>query len=176
MKNPYFTEFRGWGLKGVESCQGDEGVAWSAAITLYGKKVGQVRDDGNGGSLTVRLDDPSLHKTLELEERAFFGDRYFEPGGLFSHVADNMDAMKTVKKAARGYIVLLLEDNLASGDLTTLQRSGGALYDATLHEEVAAYMERKHPGKPYFNFSAYLARLIDSDGNPMGRPGLRQRG
>lgn len=40
-------------VKNLRSCEGNEGYAYSATLYLDGKKVGQVRNDGNGGMTFV---------------------------------------------------------------------------------------------------------------------------
>lgn len=40
-------------VKNLKSCVGKEGYAYSATLYLDGKKVGQVRNDGNGGMTFV---------------------------------------------------------------------------------------------------------------------------
>lgn len=42
-------------VKSLKSCMGNEGYAYSATLYLDGKKVGYVRNDGNGGGCLIQF-------------------------------------------------------------------------------------------------------------------------
>jgi hypothetical protein len=42
-------------VKNLQTCQGNEGYAYSCTLYLDGKKVGTARDDGNGGMVFVEF-------------------------------------------------------------------------------------------------------------------------
>jgi len=54
-------------LKSIKHMDGHEGIAFSAKLYIDGKRVGNVRDDGNGGEVYIWI-DPAFKK-LEKEAR-----------------------------------------------------------------------------------------------------------
>jgi len=61
-------------LKGLKTCNSQEGIAFSANIYLDGKKLGQVLDAGNGGMIEYQLYDKEI-KALQA-----FANTLFEKG------------------------------------------------------------------------------------------------
>jgi hypothetical protein len=59
-------------VKNLQTCVGDEGYAYSATLCFDGKKVGQVRNDGNGGMTFVDFFKKSggrVVRDVEAEKR-----------------------------------------------------------------------------------------------------------
>jgi len=61
-----------YAVKGVKSCDGMDGVAWSLTLVRDGKPVAKVNDDGRGGEV-------SWHGLTD-------GDYYLRAGGLIDEI------------------------------------------------------------------------------------------
>jgi hypothetical protein len=58
------TTHSGYALSGYTSMRGDETIAFRATLTLDGRALGEVSNDGRGGSNLYRLTDPAEHEAF----------------------------------------------------------------------------------------------------------------
>jgi len=60
-----------YSFKGLKSMNGMDGMAWYGVLYFGNKSIGEVRDDGNGGMLYVKI-DPAFKAQVKADSVAYY--------------------------------------------------------------------------------------------------------
>lgn len=93
-------------LKAMKSMQGRDGVAWSANIYQGSKKVGDVRDECNGGPIWVNVPE-DLSKTLVELGAAMSGSDFEADGTYLASLADADESYRKIKRKAAKQLLFI---------------------------------------------------------------------
>lgn len=165
--------FGNFGLSSVRTMQGREGDAFSAKITLGGKAVGEVIQDGNGGETWARFNSAEPREAFEMlvaGEWAF--EQEYEIGGRqvkTPHRQDSvLDAMfiehDTRRRLNRGHkagkLAILLPEDLDEvtrndGISTFREVRNGVGAESSVAADLKA--RGKHDGALYWNGEEWVS-------------------
>ncbi|WP_323016436.1 hypothetical protein [Castellaniella sp.] len=95
-------------LKNLKSCNGSDGLAWSATLYKDGRKLGEVRDGGHGGPVEFNLSASDLNALTAYSVTKV--DPSFEPEGSFvAALADYTESIKRIKRMGSKSVVAIIE-------------------------------------------------------------------
>lgn len=107
----------GYALSGYTSMRGDETIAFRATLTLDGRALGEVSNDGRGGSNLYRLTDPAARKAFLAFATALTPES-FEPDDA---LIERLIVIRTLNRSHCVAFLLEGDDPFVKGTYHTFQ-------------------------------------------------------